>query len=169
MSGNDRKLLVTGLSVVAVGGVAWVGYKFSQTAVPESDSAAGNMNSFSLRFWTAIWSAFYRLDPRTVTGIIHWETAGNPASFTINEPNGTKSYGPMHVNDVNLASLGYDAGNPPSDVMRGIQAGCRLLRRQLSASGDYQAAVAQWNPGQSSYFDDVNGWLVSTYGAGVPA
>lgn len=158
--------------VLAAGATGYVGWQFFRGAVPDTAPTAANQNRPGLRFWVAVWSTVYRLDPRVVQGIIRQETGGNPSTYAIAEPDGTTSWGPMHLNDGPhgaATALGV-SGAAINDEASGIHYGCKWLRRQIDAhGGSVSAGVEAWNPGQGDYSASVDGWLTSQYGAGLPA
>jgi hypothetical protein len=150
--------------VVLAGAGGYLLYKFSQSGVPAGSPGAAYQNDTELRFWIAVWTSFYQLNPKTVQAIIYQEQGPNPpnADFHIDEPDGSTSWGPMHVNDGPhgaLTALGYA---PPQSLAAGVKYGCQWLRKLLNAhGGDEAAAVQAWNPGQSDYSSLVLGFKAS--------
>jgi hypothetical protein len=150
----------------ALAGGGYFVWQFSQSSVPAATPGAAYQNALSLRFWIAVWCTVYRLNPSTVQAIIYQEQgAGGPGALSnqdgwnVAEPNSTTSWGPMHVNDVNLPTLGWGAGPAGDDTMNGVRLGCAWLRHQIDAyGGDESQAVQSWNPGNSTYYASVMQW-----------
>jgi hypothetical protein len=153
---NDRLRSVVTVGLAVGGG--WFLWKFSESGVPSDSGGAAYQNQPEFRFWVAVWCTYYRLNPKTVQAIIFQEQGPRPpnADFHIDEPDGTTSWGPMHVNDGRygaLTALGYP---PPKTLMAGMKYGCQWLRSLIDAhGGDETAAIQSWNPGQADYSSRV--------------
>jgi hypothetical protein len=157
--------LIAGLFIGALAGGGFFIYKFSQSSVPVATPGASYQNGWSLRFWIAVWCTVYRLDPHTVQAIIFQEQGQNGPGATsaqdgwnIAEDNGTTSWGPMHVNDVNLPTLRWTNTPAGDDTMTGLWLGCAWLRHQIDAyGGDESQAIQSWNR-SAGYYAAVMQW-----------
>jgi len=160
---DQRTVALAALGIIGGGFV----FQFYQGGVPASSPGAPWQNAPVYRFWLAVWATFYRLDPKLVQAIAYQEQGrGGPGSsaaqdgWNIAETNGTTSYGPLHVNDVNLAAAGWAQGPAGSDTMRGMKLGCQWLRHELDAAGSDEGALRLWN-GSAGYVDSVTSYRAS--------
>jgi soluble lytic murein transglycosylase-like protein len=77
-------------------------------------------------------AAKYGVPPGIALGVAAHESGFNPAAINTANPNGTKDYGVMQLNDTTVATMGVA---DPLDPLQNIDAGVKLLGSLLAKYG----------------------------------
>jgi soluble lytic murein transglycosylase-like protein len=116
----------------------------------------------------------YGVPPNIALGIASHESGFNPNAINSNNPNGTKDWGVMQLNDTTVQTMGVQN---PLDPQQNIDAGVQLLSNLLNRyNGDVNSALWAYASGPGNVGPDktpntiaqnfIN--YVTGYGGGSP-